>query len=232
MPQTDFLPTQQSKLAAWARAFSQQVSADPAALGVSDADVAELAGRVATFRDDLAVALRTETQTRVTIAQKNTSRRRMTQTIRRVARIIRANPEVTQAMRVALMMIGGASRPVKTLVYPNVPQVSVMRLEPGALVVLLVDCNTPMRRAKPVDVAGALVFTHVYPGDGENGGHGYVPPPPMEQWRFCGIACRHEFRIPYHRADAGKRVEIRAAWFTRTGEIGKYSMPATAMVAA
>jgi hypothetical protein len=225
MPQTDFLPTKQSDLAGWARVFSQRVSQDPASLGVLPDDAALLAARVSEFRAALAIAIRTETRTRVTVTTKDDARERMTETIRAVARIIRANPDVGESTRVALQMIGGASPHPRGRILKARPVVNIMRLEPGALVVLLRDELTPMRRAKPVDVAGAIFFTHVADKDDAS-------TPPIEQWRFAGLACRHEFRIPYSQSDAGKRATIKAAWYTRTGEIGFYSHPVTAMIAA
>jgi hypothetical protein len=228
MPQTDYLPTKQTDLAFWARSFSDQISADPASFGVSPADAAILSTRVAEFRNALAIATRPATSTRPAVAVKDEARQRMTQTIRSIGRIVRANPDVTSGMLISLGLIGGAPRPRRHPVLPQQPILGITRFESRAVMLRLHDATTPTRRAKPVDVAGALLFTHI----AQDSDNASAAPPPVEQWRFCGIACRHQFRVEYSQADVGKRAWIKAAWFTRTGEIGSYSNAITATIAA
>jgi hypothetical protein len=228
MPQTDYLPTKQSDLAFWARSFSEQISADPAVFGVSPADAVILSTRVVAFRNTLAIATRPSTSTRPAVAAKDDARERMTQTIRSVGRIVRANPDMTTGMLISLGLIGGAPRARRHPVLQQQPVLGITRFQSRAVILRLHDVSTPTRRAKPVDVAGAILFTHV----AQDGDDANVAPPPVEQWRFCGIACRHQFRVEYSQDDVGKRAWIKAAWFTRTGEIGDYSNAVSATIAA
>jgi hypothetical protein len=88
------VPSADSDFALTAYAFAHHLAEHTAACGVTAEQVAEVAEAVSEYRAALAKTLHRRTRTQDMIGRKNAARRKAEEVVRRVANIIRANPDV------------------------------------------------------------------------------------------------------------------------------------------
>jgi len=92
----------------------------------------------------------------------------------------------------------------------------------GVSLLRLADETTPLKKAKPPGVFGALIYTKI---------DGPAPVVPDDA-KFSGVATRTLHTIPLPDGSAGKTLWVLAQWINERGENGPTSVVASAMIAA
>jgi hypothetical protein len=201
--------------------FSAYITANTVALGLVAGDATALAANVTSFEDKLAVAVNDSTRTPVAIAEKDTAKDVLIANMRSLGRRLQANPNVSDAQRVALTLPVHDAEPSPVPAPITRPVVSIIGVAMTDVAVRAVDETTPTSRSRPAGAVGLQYFSWVSTAPA---------PEDLEQWRFEGIATKSDFVIGFNPADAGKPITIVARWFNRKGEVGPTSQPvATAL---
>src|SRR5947209_7219260 len=101
----DFLPQGDAALLDWSASFDRQVNADPAGLGLSPEQAAEYRTLHLAFADAYLAAASPPTRTRGAVASKNAARSALKQKARQLVGIVKAQPGLGEAERVALRLL-------------------------------------------------------------------------------------------------------------------------------
>lgn len=221
MSQTDFLPEREDPLRQWAAAFSQKLTQDPGAVGVSAAQAAAFSA----LSDDYAAALQLvgspTTDTSSNRQRKNTLKKALSKEARALARQINAWPGVTNGQRMSLgltLQTPGRSRlPVPAMP----PRVRVLGVSGRRVEIRLERSGPSTKRAKPAGVQGAVLFTYV----------GDEPPSALSGWSFYGHTTQTKATLELDPSlMPGTAVWVSAVWLNPRLEGGPPSYPARAVL--
>ena len=216
------VPEGNEALQTWANNYSAKITATPTAYGLVAGDATALAALVSDYSTRLASALNPATKTKVTVAAKNTSKAALIARCRQLARIIKANPTVTNAQREELGLHVRDSVP--TPVPPPVthPVVSIDKLGSLQSSLRITDEMTPSSRAKPDGVQGAYLYVKI---------DGTAPATP-DDCKFAGTATRNQHVISFPSGSAGKTFYVLAQWVNHKLEAGPVSSVVSSTIAA
>jgi hypothetical protein len=98
----NFLPNPDAELLAWSANFSRGINSSPGELGISVQQAAEYADLHASFAEAMAAARDPGTRTRANVSRKNDVRKMLRDRARMLARIVRAQPDVSAKQRIEL----------------------------------------------------------------------------------------------------------------------------------
>lgn len=217
MASSDFLPDRQTELRACSQNFSQKISDSPATYGLTAAQAADYAALNDAYALALQTALRNSTRTPPAIAAKKDAMKALKAKARELARIIRANPEVTSFQRASLRL---------SLHKPDdrSPRVGRPKTSPEVLLSIADGFSVNVRlrerdgyhRRRPHGVLGATIFTFV----------GAAAPESLRDWQFHGLTTRTKTRITFTGKEApGSRIWITAQWINPRLQRGPASRP-------
>ena len=220
-------PSKEADLANYLVAVSATVSANAATYGQTAPQATALATAVTEFVNALALASDPATRTEAAVALKDTKKAVAVSRLRLLNRQVQANPEVTAQQKADIgLPIHKATRTPKGVPATR-PVLSLIGAPTGFEVpVQIVDETTPTKKARPIDVDAAEIYSYVLSSPDEQ------PPEDLEMWRFEGLATRYRFAVDYQQADEGKTTLIKAAWINPRGQRGPVSAPIVAKVAA
>lgn len=213
---TDFLPRRDEDLRGWAANMAAHLAADPQRYGVPEPLAQELIQRQEAFAAAMQVAAEPGTRTVVTVSIKNDARRALEVAARQVAALARATPGVSDAERIGLGLRPRKAGLTRTPRPDARPVVRIVSAVGYAIEIELAD-GPGGRRARPAQVAGAALFTHVGP----------AAPVDVEQWQYRGTVSRCRATL-YFPGDTppGSRVWCFAYWLNPRGEHGPSALPA------
>lgn len=210
----------------WSNTFSTLISATPTAYGLSEAQAASYAGVQEAYSASYALIVEKATRTEPNIATKNAAKEALIEQSRMLARIIQANPAVTDAMKIALGLHVRDPEPTPVPVPHSPPKVSVA-LEKDRWVRVELTGTGP-DEGRPEGVSGATVFTYV----------GATPPADVEGWQFATITGKTTLSLSFATITNAATVWITAFWFNSRKESGpaaqpiSVNLPASAVVPA
>ena len=211
----DWVKHRDADLSEQGEQMSSYITANHAALGLVAGDATTLATNLTAFQNKLAVAADDNTRTPVAIAEKDTAKDVLIANMRSLGRRLQANPNLSDAQRVALTLPVRDANPSPSQPLVTRPSVSIIGVAATDIAVRAVDETTPMSRKKPVSAVGLQYFSWVGPE---------AAPQDLEQWRFEGVASKSDYVIGFNLADAGKPITIVARWMNRKGEVGPTSL--------
>jgi hypothetical protein len=219
---TWYIPQRDADFNAWARAFSSLIAGDPAAYGISGPDSAALSAAYAGWSGAFAAATDLSTRTAGAIIAKNQSKEELLMIVKRLAAAIRADPAVTAAQKVGLGLRApdGHSSPVPPP--ESSPTLSIVAIRSGEHLLEAVQLGASNPRARPRGATGLLVFRTVAEG----------PVQDPHEAAFLSLVTRGAFTSGFTRADRGRFATYFARWANAKGELGPWSLPATAPIAA
>lgn len=201
--------------------MSAYITANAVALGLVVGDATTLASNLTAYQTKLGVSSNDNTRTPVAVAEKDTAKDVLIANMRSLGRRLQANPNLTDAQRVALTLPVRDTTPSQSQPLITRPVISVIGVALTDVAVRAVDETTPLSRKKPAGAVGLQYFSWIGPS---------APPQDLELWRFEGVATRSDFVIGYLLADAGKPVTICARWMNRKGEVGPVSLSVTTAI--
>jgi hypothetical protein len=210
MPRPDYLPRRDADFLAFAQNFAGQVSADPAALGLSGSDVGALAVLCDAFVSAFAASRDPMMRTRGRIAAKDSARALLAAEMRALARRIGANLSVSDAQRIELGLTPRSAVPVYSGPPRTRPLLSVRPLRGNRARVRLSDAQSPTHRGKPPGAVGAVLLIRIGAGEGSAEG----------AFAYAGLATKAIHTIQLPRQAVSQEVWITARWFNLRGEEG------------
>jgi hypothetical protein len=148
------------------------------------------------------------------IGAKNQAKAALKANARMLARIVRANPAVTndQRAKLGLTVPDPHLTPVQEPSDP--PLLHVMSTYGRVVRVRLRDKFAPTRRGKPPGIAGAAILSYT----------GQTTSARMSDWTYHGNATRTQFAVNIpSNVPPGAKVWIAAQWYNTRGERGPVS---------
>jgi hypothetical protein len=211
----DFIPSSDAGVLSFATNYSSIITAGPVPLGLSAGQATTLAGLVSSYSASLTASTDPSTRGPAAVLQKAASKRSLIANIRLLARIIQANPAVTNDQRFSLgLPIRNAPAPIPAP--GEAPDLDVKSVS-GRTIICRIHRASSTRRGKPFGVAGANVYSFV----------GTVPPASLNDWKLEGHASRTssiEVVLPADVA-GGSTVWLCASWYNPRGMAGPTSAP-------
>jgi hypothetical protein len=211
----DYIPSSDAGVLSFATNYSTIITAGAVGLGLTVLQGTTLAAKVASYSSSLSASTDPSTRGPAAVLLKDTNKRDLVAYMRLLARIIQANPAVTDAQRFSLGL------PIHRLPSPipapgEAPDVDVKSVS-GRTIVIRIHRSTGTRRGKPEGVAGANVYSHV----------GATPPASLVDWTYEGHVSRPSGVEVVLPADVpgGSTVWICANWFNPRGQAGPTSAP-------
>lgn len=209
-----FLPQADAELLAWSTNFRTMITAAPATFGLTAAQATEYATTQEAYASAFQVAKDPSTRTRPTIAAKDAAKTDLQTASRLLAKIVEGTAAVTDAQKLSLGLTVRKS-PTPRPAPEGAPIVEVM-LVSGRTIKIRLHGDEPSRRGRPIDVAGASLFSFV----GEN------PSEDPADWKFEGSTAKMTYDIEMAASVApGSRVWVSAFWFNAKSEPGPMSQP-------
>jgi hypothetical protein len=217
----DFLPRPEAELLGWSSNFLRQILADGAALGLSPVQCAAYQAK----HEALAALSRTShdpaTRTAPVNRAKSEARAVLEAQARLLARIIRANPNVTASQRSDLRLSAPLGKGSRIPRPATAPRVEVLGVSGRTVRVQLSDTGAPDNRGKPRGVASAVILSFI----------GDQPPAGRAGWTLQDTSGRTRVGVTFGSdVEPGTKVWITAAWLNPRGQRGPGATPAPAII--
>lgn len=219
---TWYIPQRDADFNVWARNFATLIAADPSAYGVSGPDSAALWAAYAGWNGALEAATNLSTRTAGVILAKNRAKGELLMIVKRTAAAIRANPSVTSAQKIDLGMRAPSGHPSPVPPPGDSPTLNIVAMRPGEHLLEAIQFGASNPRARPRGATGLLVFRSIADEPVQN----------PAQAAFLSLVTRGAFTSGFTRADRGKTATYFARWTNAKGELGPWSSPAAAPIAA
>jgi|GEM_PF-933050 len=209
--------TKDAEVVSGAMNFSSLVMSDFASYGLTNAQATAFAALAGNLNTKYQQSIEPSTRTPVTIQGKNDAKQAMKENAISLARIIVANPAVTNEQLVALGLLPRTS-PSPVPAPSEAPGIDLRSVVGRTVTVRIHDADSPTKRGKAPGTAAAFVYTFV--------GANYPSDPSL--WDFQGSTSRSKFEITFPNDLAGgTQVWICAAWVNAKQETGPVSAPIT-----
>lgn len=208
-----FLPNADNALLGWSSAFSEKINASPAAYSLSiaqAANYAELHAAFATAMAGCAPAIRCKSN----VATKNAARALLRTNASQLSSIIKGQPTVTDAQRIALGL-NVRAMPTPSPQPAGGPGMQVISV-PGWTVRLRLYDMDVVTRTKPAGVIGASLFTYV----------GDEAPTDVSEWTFALNTGMSVVSVNFSSTlSPGTKVWLTARWFNGRKQPGPLASP-------
>jgi hypothetical protein len=223
----DYLPHRQIDLRDWSANFSAKLNSSPGDFGVTPAQAAAYEVKHLAYASAITTIESPGTRTPVAIIAKNIAKRELEAAARELAQLIQNTPGMDNRKRSLLGLTlhrepsGHTSSADSATVAPRAshaaerPRLSA-RLIAGRQVRLCLSDRSSTRRGKPIDAAGAMIFSFV----------GERPPAEISEWKFEGLATRdkRDVWLP-SSVPNGSTIWFTACWYTARGQAGAMCDP-------
>lgn len=204
-----YLPQKDADLLAWSNNMKLLISADAEAFGLSVAQATQYSTAQADFQAKFSLAYNPPTRTRVTVEQKELSKRSLIELTQEFVRIIQATPTVTDDQRRALA-ITVRKHPEPSPIPTEMPEMDILSVT-GRTVKARLHSATHEGRAKPPLVKAAYLYTFV----------GETSPEDLSEWQFRGETTKTTFEITFPASvEPGTKVWLTACWVNARGQSG------------
>jgi hypothetical protein len=217
-----FIPNRDGDFDQWLANFAAKISADPAAYGLSPADAAQMDAARALWHSAYLGAVAPVTRTLPAIAEKDSRRAAAVVIARRLAARVRSDDTVPNTLKLGLGLKVRAAGLTRAPAPAALPVLSVDRISPTTHDLVVRSAQENFARAKPKDAATLLVVRVVADAPAKNPHDG----------AFLTLATRMRFRSEFEHQEGGKIATYFARWANPRGELGPWSSPVSARVAA
>lgn len=214
-------PQSEGKFDLWVRNLGKVMLANRERYGLTEAQVTRLEELVAQWDEDYEAAERARDTARGATEKKNETRKTLTGEVRLLARLIQANPDVTdEARRDAGLPVHKTHRtPAGTP--KSAPMCQVIATDRLEHMVSCVDSLAPTRQAKPHGVASCQIYVAI--GDAA---------PKASEYNLAGVATRTPHKVTFRDADGGKTAHYLLRWANAKGQTGPWSHGVSATIPA
>ena len=216
MANRDFLPTRESQLVTWSNNFNALVQLNAVSYGLSIPQSMTLDGYHSIFVTAYQTANDPATRSPSAIIAKKTAMANLVSYIRQLARILQANPALTNQQKSDLGLTVRDADPTPINPPADAPMLDVVSVVGRMVKIRLHDAANPTRRGRPDGVIGASVYSFV----------GATPPAELSAWAFVGNTSRTGHDVQFDaQVPAGAVVWLCACWFNAKSQSGPACAP-------
>ncbi len=215
-------PRSQNSLRHRLVAFANTISEDPARYNLSQDAADEIRCAVDAFAEALDIAGKPDLKTIVTVRKKDDRRRIAEELHSRYYNQIKADPDVSDADKIAIGVkpVNLERTPIR--VPGTVPLIDAIGAKPFQHELRYHDTLSPDSPRKPV----GAVFLQLYAAVGDE------DEMPLEDAREVGLYARNPIKVRYEAADRRRQATYYARWISRKGEAGLWSLPVSMAIVA
>lgn len=202
--------------------FQTLIAATPTNYGLVAADSTSITAAYTSWHAAFLAATNPTTRTKATVATKNTQKTNVMSVVRRYATTIRANLGVSDALKVGLGLHIKDSTPSPVPAPSTKPELAITKIDTGYQNVSARDEGSGAPRARPVGSVGLLLYRAV----------GNTPAALPTDATFLTFIGRPDIQSNFDTSDRGKIATYFARWTNARGEVGPWSNPVSAAIAA
>lgn len=217
-----WIPTIDTELDPFVNNFATLIAATPTNYGLVAADGLALTSAYNSWHAAFLAATNPTTRTKGTVATKNTQKVNVLGVVRRYATLIRANLGVSDALKVGLGLNIRDAHPSPVPPPSTKPELAITKIDTGYQSVTARDEGSGAPRARPVGSVGLLVYRAV----------GTAAATLPSEATFLTFIGRPDVQSTFDTADRGKIATYFARWTNARGEVGPWSNPVSAAIAA
>jgi len=217
-----WIPTNDDALDPFVNNFQTLIAATPTNYGLVAADATAITAAYTSWHTAYLAATNPTTRTKATVATKNTQKANVLTVVRRYATTIRANLGVSDALKVGLGLHIRDTQPTPVPPPSTKPELSITKTDTGYQNVSARDEGSGAPRARPVGSVGMLLYRAV----------GDAPASLPAEATFLTFIGRPDVQSTFTTADRGKIATYFARWTNARGEVGPWSNPVSAAIAA
>jgi hypothetical protein len=209
---SSYMPSKKADQVQWAQTIDNVVGPSYGAYGIAKELMDQFAASNTTLQAAWNISKEPATRTRGSIAATDNSLRAMKVAARGLVSIVQGTPGVTDQMKIDAGLTVRKT-PSKKPAPSESPIVTVTNVS-GRTVTLKLRQDGE-RRAKPVNVQNALVFTYT----------GQAAPQDTNLWTFVMTTTDTTVQIPFPPSETGDTVWITAMWVNAKSETGPAATP-------
>ncbi len=217
-----WLPTNDTALDPFINNFQTLIAGSPTSYGLVAADATAITAAYTSWHAAFLAATNPTTRTKGTVATKNTQKANVLGVVRRYATIIRANLGVSDALKVGLGLTIRDTSPSPVPPPSTKPELAITKIDTGYQSVTARDEGSAAPRARPVGSVGLLIYRAV----------GTTAATLPSEATFLTFIGRPDVQSTFDNADRGKIATYFARWTNARGEVGPWSNPVSAAIAA
>lgn len=217
---TSYIPSTDADFQVWLDNFSELITADPTAYGLSSADATALATLTTTYDNALAAATNGSTRGPSTVNAKDVARTNAQARARQLATIIQANPAVTEEQKTDLGITVRKTNKTPIPAPASSPLLAYIATTTGQQTLRYSDQMTPDSRSKPFGVVALQLSVWLTA----------IGTPPSGPANKVLIVTRNPFPVNFTNADLGKMATYVGRWQTAKGLTGPDSSSISAVV--
>lgn len=218
---TPYIPPKDADFLAWLDNFDDLTAVNFAAYGLTAPQAASITTQRTNYDAAFAAATNPATRTPVTVATKDTMKATALATVRPLAQIIRNNPAVSDADKVALGLTVPDVSPTPVPAPTTFPLLDLLRATPGQHWLQYRDSDTPTSKAKPFGAKGMELWQSI----------GTTPAVDPASSLYLGTVTKSPLSVNQNPADVGKVATYFGRWITQRGLVGPWSSPVSLTVA-
>ena len=200
----------------WLVNFTNLVTADPSAYGLTADDAAQMAMRTEAYAQAFHQAQHPSTRTTNVVKRKDDARAQAEALGRTLAMQVKVNPQITNDQKITLgIRVDDATRtPIGAP--QTMPILNIVDAHRGVHTLRYCDVLTPDSRRKPPGVTHMLLFAEIAPPEALTGAE--------ENLRFIAAVTRQPHVVTFDpKGNTGKVVQYKARWLTAKGLLGPWS---------
>jgi hypothetical protein len=224
MSNPSWIPVTDDALDPFANNFQTLVAANPTNYALTVSDATAITAAYTAWHTAFNAATNPATRTKLTVATKNTQKTNVLGVLRSYAATIRANHAVSDALKGGLGIHVRDTTPTPVPPPATKPVLSLVSTTIGSQRVQAADETTPLKRARPAGTVGLLLFCAV---EAEGS-----PTPTPSAASFLTFLTKADFIASLAPADNGKTATYYGRWTNGRGELGPWSEPLVARIAA
>lgn len=217
---TNYVPARDGDFNTWIDNFSDYITANFGALGVSSSDASTLAAMATTWDDAYTAAIAGSTRGPMTVSAKDAARANVQAFARQLAININNNPSITNDQKVALQITVRKTTKTPVPAPTTSPILTFIAATPLQHTLRFADQLTPASRAIPFGAVAVEIRVVV----------SATPPTPETPVTYVLQQSRNPVPINFAAGDRGKTAYYIGLWRTATNLYGPISAELSAVV--
>jgi hypothetical protein len=209
----DYIPDSDAEFDTWFNNFMTVLNKKQAALGLAASDMAALTSELAGWNADYPAFVTARSELAAATQTKNQRRASSKAMLRKMVRVLQANPNMTDTDRAELDITVPDTTRTRAAVPTTRPVMKISTAESLRHVLDFFDETTPNSKAKPEGILGCEISCQI---DG---------PEPLDpdEMKILAIDTATPYVATFKGEDGGKTAYYRARWVNTRGEKGPWS---------